>query len=827
MQLTNADASFIGEDEYDHLGISVSCTGDVNGDGFDDIIIGANKDEEGGFQAGQTYVLIGGTFLEPLEVHSFEAYSDLYVHSERTFDIGETIYFELIGKDANVTHCDAVVINISCQNRSLDFVRISLKETGINTGVYQGAFTISSSSDYLDKIIFKTNVDPSFLIEIIVHTPVQIRPFFDNASAYEDIEYRQQYWNFGWVKNPTWTLISDKEWLKFNQESKELYGNPNNADLGLTNVELNLTDIEGHFSSHKFRIFVYNSDPTLIGSDINEINQGEYYHNDYDCDDDGQGDITYYVSTNAEWLEMESNTGELFGYPDNDDVGMHTVTISVTDGNDGWDSRTFNLTVNNVNDAPIILTNDIFSINQDDPFVRHYQAVDIDIEDQLRWKLHTDADFLIMDEEMGTLSGTPSRFDVGIFFVNISVWDKSNGFDFHNFTLTVISINDAPIWTDFPENAEIIHGQTYLFDVNADDYDGDMLGYSLSSTPASDIVIDEFTGLINWTADIHLFEKVPYRLNVKVSVFDEIAYTNRSFTITVLPTDPPTVDIFGPVNGERSSSSATLLEWGGSDPENEPITYDIYLHQTEAFVQGLREEALYESDFEFDNITLSSLEQGSTYFWTVIPNDGCSFGDCVSGVQSFKVNFKPTFKNIEDHEVPAGTDFKFKISCMDEDTEDLPDLRYSLLEAPDGMTISKETGMIRWTPKDDQVMLHAVTVGISDGIEMNTASFEINVIEGESFTSTLLISIVLAVLVILLLALGIFFVIRKKKQMDEEALRKGEEERAALEKEREEEYTSYEELYGIPAPEKDEEGLTTKELKDYIHEQIEDLEGSE
>jgi hypothetical protein len=65
--------------------------------------------------------------------------------------------------------------------------------------------------------------------------------------------------------------------------------------------------------------------------------------------------------------------------------------------------------------------------------------------------------------------------------------------------------------------------------------------------------------------------------------------------------------------------------------------------------------------------------------------------------------------------------------------------------------------------------------------------------------------------------------------MDEEARRIGEEERAELEKEREEEYTSYEEIYGVPAPqeEEEEEELTTEELRDRIHEQIEQLEHME
>ena len=57
--LSTASASFLGEDAYDYSGYSVSGAGDVNGDGYDDILIGAHEDEEGGTEAGQTYLIFG------------------------------------------------------------------------------------------------------------------------------------------------------------------------------------------------------------------------------------------------------------------------------------------------------------------------------------------------------------------------------------------------------------------------------------------------------------------------------------------------------------------------------------------------------------------------------------------------------------------------------------------------------------------------------------------------------------------------------------------------------------------------------------------------
>ena len=50
-----------GIDADDESGISVSSVGDVNGDGYDDLIIGANRaDPNGASYAGETYVVYGG-----------------------------------------------------------------------------------------------------------------------------------------------------------------------------------------------------------------------------------------------------------------------------------------------------------------------------------------------------------------------------------------------------------------------------------------------------------------------------------------------------------------------------------------------------------------------------------------------------------------------------------------------------------------------------------------------------------------------------------------------------------------------------------------------
>jgi len=53
--------TFTGETDYDYFGWSVSGAGDVNNDGWDDLIVGAWESDAGGGDAGRAYVYSGQT----------------------------------------------------------------------------------------------------------------------------------------------------------------------------------------------------------------------------------------------------------------------------------------------------------------------------------------------------------------------------------------------------------------------------------------------------------------------------------------------------------------------------------------------------------------------------------------------------------------------------------------------------------------------------------------------------------------------------------------------------------------------------------------------
>jgi hypothetical protein len=56
---SNAVATISAEAFGDNLGFSVASAGDVNGDGFDDILIGARSNDDNGIQSGRVYLFYG------------------------------------------------------------------------------------------------------------------------------------------------------------------------------------------------------------------------------------------------------------------------------------------------------------------------------------------------------------------------------------------------------------------------------------------------------------------------------------------------------------------------------------------------------------------------------------------------------------------------------------------------------------------------------------------------------------------------------------------------------------------------------------------------
>lgn len=84
-----------GDTDYDQVGRSVSSAGDVNGDGFDDVIVGASRSDDGGTDAGKAYVVFGtasgfgtadGTGRQVIDLTTLTATQGFIIQGDTAYD---------------------------------------------------------------------------------------------------------------------------------------------------------------------------------------------------------------------------------------------------------------------------------------------------------------------------------------------------------------------------------------------------------------------------------------------------------------------------------------------------------------------------------------------------------------------------------------------------------------------------------------------------------------------------------------------------------------------------------------------------------------------
>jgi predicted transcriptional regulator len=740
--LSLTDASFIYERrvDYSYGTNNILIAGDVNADGFDDILIGISMNDESGNDAGQVYLIFPDLDLGPNVVNSVKVYSDPSFNDEIDIvEIGDTVYVELIGTDKNSSHFDNAAINISSDISSPEGFWFYLLETGFNTGKYRGSFRIWDRTHRHLKLINATigeNItissvtDPTKYSKTLVSISVQLRPLLDETIAIEDEEYFMHYWNYGFNSISAWTNGTNASWLNWDNVNHNLYGTPDNSDVGTYWVRINITDGLGNFDEHYFEITVINTPPDITTENILIAFEDEQYYIDYTSNDDDRGIITWHLKTNAIWLDIDPFLGVVSGTPTNDDRGIYWVNVSVHDGNDGTDWSYFEIMVLDTNDPPIITTENVTVTYEDKLYSVIYNATDIDGDKIFEWYLDTNATWLSIDKTSGKLYGTPMNPDVGISYVNVTVSDLRTGSDSQNFTLEVINVNDPPVWVTVPEDSKVNEGDLYIFDVNATDPDsGEIPTYQIHTVPETDITIDSITGVIEWYATIENLSLPQYIINVVIYATDGKTTISNSFEITIIRNPLPITHLQEPADSSIVSTIGTKLKWIGYDEYDEQLTFDIYLDKDLLSVSDLLSNVRIAHNIKNNSYFIKNLNAGSKYYWTVIPYDGLRYGECVDSFFSFEVNSPPKLSRISQQNARVGYEFTLVLEASDTNPTDIKNLEFSLENAPEGMAVDPISGIITWLPTKEQIGSHTFKVWISDGIDQTNSSFEIQVTE--------------------------------------------------------------------------------------------------
>jgi hypothetical protein len=155
------DVTMTGEAAGDYFGVSVSNAGDVNNDGYGDVIVGAYNNDAGGASAGRAYIYFGGSSMDntPDVTMTGEAASDQFGCSVSTAgDVNNDEYDDVIVgahyNDAGGTEAGRAYIYFG--GASMDNTP-DVTMTGQATGDYFG-YSVSTAGDvngngYADVIV--------------------------------------------------------------------------------------------------------------------------------------------------------------------------------------------------------------------------------------------------------------------------------------------------------------------------------------------------------------------------------------------------------------------------------------------------------------------------------------------------------------------------------------------------------------------------------------------------------------------------------------------------------------------------------------------------
>ena len=405
------------------------------------------------------------------------------------------------------------------------------------------------------------------------------------------------------------------------------------------------------------------------------------------------------------WLSFNDTTHVLSGIPVNENVGIHTVTLRVSDGTATVDT-TFSIRVANTNDAPIINSVPDTLAVEDVLYSSSISASDID-GDSLIYSAPLLPLWLSFNDTTRVLSGTPGNDEVGTHNVTLRVFDGTVDVD-TSFILYVENVNDTPVFTFIPDTLAL-EDELYTSVISATDIDiDDTLIFSAPVLPAW-LIFNDTTNVLSGIPEnddvgdhdvtLRIFDGT---ISVDTAFVIQVANVNDAPAFTLLPDTLALEDAL--------YTSAFTAE----DPDGDTLAFSV---------------PLLPSWLSFNDTTntLSGTplnEDVGDHPITLRINDGTVDADSTFIIRVLNVNDDPAFTSVQDTTGQQGVLYTYTATAEDVDWDSLT---FSAPVLPIWLSFDTATHTLSGIPGNDHVGDNSVVLMINDGIVDVIQSFIIDV----------------------------------------------------------------------------------------------------
>ena len=499
-------------------------------------------------------------------------------------------------------------------------------------------------------------------------------------------------------------VVSSTSEINFQNLSGVKYGKAPGSTHGFD------VKVTGDGEAHTFDIkFVAPGTGVLLGSIPAAINRP--YRYDADAVDVDGDTLTYELVGAGSGFMLDATTGNLTWT--GAALGEHTLAVKVSDGRGGVAVQEWVVEVtdvNNGNTGPELQETGPITLPVTNTLSLQVNATDAD-GDQLTYEVVDDPISgsalpagVDINRFTGALSWTPNPFQVGDHHVKVRVRDGHGGIAEIIVPITVTTrspSNQFPQFTSTP-GAAVLLGETFTYIARASDADFDPIRFELLNGPEG-ALLDAGGGVLSWQPS---FQEVGTHEFTIRATDGRGGVARQRFNVVV--TDPNDAPRFLPLQLPRSTENQPgWVTLRALDPNpGDVITYSLVGDWPASF----------SLEPATGHLSWTGLDT-ALYPLTVRVTDSQGAFDELAFVihvePDVAPNWAPSITTDSRQRVQFGKDFYLQAVGVDPENDPLV---YSLAAAPTGMTINPASGLVRWTPGQEDVTELSGTVTFTVGV---------------------------------------------------------------------------------------------------------------